>query len=83
MQWGDTKELDFEGLDMQKWSAPADRDQRADKKKGIICLVTVFALGVMAVQMSKKVHFLYFLLMTARNQSQFGLNIQVDLKDLI
>ena len=75
MQWEDTKELNFEGLDMQKWSAPADRGQRADKKNGIICLVTVFALGVMSVQMSKMVHFLYlyflyffiFLLMTARN----------------
>ena len=60
-----------------------DRAQRVDEKNEVICLVIVFTLGVMVIKMSKMVHFLYFLLMPAKNQSQFGENIYVHLKDLI
>ena len=35
----------------------------------------MFTPGVMIIKMSKMAHFLYFLLMTATNQSQFGQNI--------
>ena len=59
-----------------------DRAQRVDEKNEVICLVIVFTLGVMVIKMSKMVHFLYFLLMPAKNQSQFGENIYVHLKDL-
>ena len=52
------------------------------KKNGIICLVMMFALGVMVIKMSKMAHLLYFLLMPADNQSRFGENIYVHLKDL-
>ena len=60
-----------------------DRAQRVDEKNEVICLVIVFTLGVMVIKMSKMVHFLYFLLMPAKNQSQFGENIYVHLKDRI
>ena len=59
-----------------------DRAQRVDEKNEVICLVIVFTLGVMVIKMSKMVHFLYFLLMPAKNQWQFGENIYVHLKDL-
>ena len=49
------------------------RAQRVDEKNGVICLVVVFTPGVMVITMSKMAHFLSFLLlMTAKNQSQFG-----------
>ena len=34
MQRGDPTELDFEGLQMQKWNIPIDRAQRVDGKNG-------------------------------------------------
>ena len=37
----------------------------------------------MAIKMLKMAHFLYFLLMPAKTQSQLGENIYVHLKDLI
>ena len=68
---------------MQKLNLPTDRAQRVDEKNGIICLVIMLASGVIVIIMSKMAHFLYFLLMPANNQSQFGENINVHLKDLI
>ena len=76
-------ELNFEGLEMQKWNIPSDRAQRIDEKNGVICLVILFRPGVMVIKISKIVHCLYFLLMPAKNQSQFGQNICLYLKDLI
>ena len=64
-------ELNFEGLEMQKWNIPTDRVQREDEKNGVIFLVIMFT------------HFLYFLLMPAKNQSQFVENIYVHLKDYL
>ena len=52
------------------------------EKNGLICLV-MFSLAFMAIEMSQIAYFLYFLLMTTKNQSQFGQNIQMHLKDLI
>ena len=49
-----------------------DRAQRVDEKNGVICLVIMFTTGVMTIKMSKMVHFLYFLLMLVKTQSQFG-----------
>ena len=43
----------------------------------------MFAPGVMVIKMSKMGHFLYFLLMQAKNPTQFGENIYLHLKDLI
>ena len=37
----------------------------------------------MVIKMSKIAHFLYFLLMTAKNQLEFGQNISVHMKDLL
>ena len=60
-----------------------DRAQKVDEKNGFICQVTMFSLRVTAIYMSKMAQFLYFHLTTAKNQSQFGQNIYVHLKDLI
>ena len=51
-----------------------DRAQRLDEKNGVICLLVMFTPRFMIIKMSMT-HFLYFLLMTAQNQSQFGHNI--------
>ena len=36
---GESHELNFDGLQMQKWNIPMDRAQRVDEKNGVICLV--------------------------------------------
>ena len=48
--------------------------QRVDEKNVVICLVIIFTPRVMDIKMSKMAHFFYFLLTTAKNQSQFGHN---------
>ena len=48
-----------------------DRAQRVHGKNGFIRLV-IFTPRVIVIKMSKMVHFMYFLLDTAQNQSQFG-----------
>ena len=52
-----------------------DRAQRLDEKNGVICLIFIFTFGVTVNAMPKMVHFLHFMLMTARHQSQFGQNV--------
>ena len=47
------------------------RLERVDEKNGVICLVIMFTSGDMVIKMSKMTQLLYFLLMTARNTSQF------------
>ena len=76
-------ELNFERLEMQKLNIPTDGAQRVDGENGVICLVIIFNPLVMVIKTSKIAHFLYFLLMPAKNQSQFEQNIYVHLKDLI
>ena len=60
-----------------------DRAQRLDGKNEVICLVIVFTLQVMVIKMSKMAHFWSLLWMPTKNQSQFGQNIYMELKDLI
>ena len=50
MQKGDPIEVNFEGLEMQKWNIPTDRVLRVDKKNVIICLVIMFTYGVMVIK---------------------------------
>ena len=57
--WRDPKELNFEGLDIQKRNIPTDSAQRVDEKNGVICLVVMFASRVMAIKMSKMAHLLF------------------------
>ena len=75
MQHGDSMELNFKGLEMQKWNIPTDRAKKVDEKNGVTCLVIMFILIFMFIKMLKMVYFLYFQLMTAKNSSQFGQNI--------
>ena len=60
----------YHDLQMQKWYIPMDRAQRVDERNGVICLVVSYYWS--NIKMLKMAHFLYFLLMTAENQSQFG-----------
>ena len=62
---------------------PTDRAQRVDGKNGVICLVIIFTPGVMVTKISKITHFLYFVMMPAKDQSGFGQNIHVHLKVII
>ena len=72
MQKEDPIKLIFEGLEMGKWNRSMDRAQRLDEKNGVICLIFIFTFGVTVNAMPKMVHFLHFMLMTARHQSQLG-----------
>ena len=47
-----------------------DRDQRSDEKNGVVCLVIMFTPRVF--KMLEFGSTLYFLLVTAKNLSQFG-----------
>ena len=65
---------------MKKSNLTIDKAQRVDKKRAV-CVVIMLTPGVMVIKVSKK--FFYFLIMLAKNQSQFGQNIYVHLKDII
>ena len=56
----DSMQLNFEGLQMQKWNIPTDRAQRAYEKNGIICLVMVFTSRLMVIKMIKNSSFSLF-----------------------
>ena len=56
-----------------------DRTQREDEKIEIVCLV-MFTPGVIVFRLSKMSLFVYFLLVTAKNQSRFGQNFLVHLQ---
>ena len=47
-------EMNFKGLEMQKWNKPADRAQRVDDKNEFICLFIMFTCRVMIILISKK-----------------------------
>ena len=57
---GRLKEMNFEGLEMKKWSIPKDRAQRVDEENGVICLVIMFIPGLMVSKILKMVHFFLF-----------------------
>ena len=63
-------------LKMQKWNISKNRAPRVDNRNGVICLV-MFTPRVMFIKMWKDVDFLYFLLMTVKNRSQFGQNMYI------
>ena len=57
---GDPIELNFEGLEMQKWNIPANRARRVDEKNGVICLVIMFTLLLWSLKCEKWLLFLFF-----------------------
>ena len=79
---GDSMELNFEVLEMQKWNIPMVRAPRVYEKNGIISLFIMFTPKDVVIKISKMAHFLYFLLVAAKNWSQFRPNIYVHLKEL-
>ena len=42
-------ELNFEGLEMQKWNILSDRAEKLDEKNEVFCLVIMSTLGVMVM----------------------------------
>ena len=58
MQRGNSRELNFKGPQMQKWNIPTDRAQRENEKNWVICLIILFSLWVMVVEMLKMANFL-------------------------
>ena len=46
-----TKELNIQGLEMQKWDIPTDRALRVHEKYGVIFLVMMFTPGGMVIKM--------------------------------
>ena len=60
MQRGDSLELNFEDLEMQKMNYITDRPHRVDQKNGSICLI-MFTLRFMVIKlkMSKMAHFVF------------------------
>ena len=52
MQWLGPMQLNFEGLQMQKWNILTDRAQKASEKKGIICPAITFPPKVMVIKMA-------------------------------
>ena len=50
---------------------PTDRVKKLGETYGVICLFIMFTPRVMLIKMSKMAHFLHFLLMTAKNQSNW------------
>ena len=65
----DLMELTFYDFEMQIWNIATDRAQRVDEKNGVIRLV-MFTPRLTVIKMSKMACFMYFLLDTAKNQSQ-------------
>ena len=59
---------------MHKQNISTDRAQIVDKKNGVIDLV-MFTPRVTVIKMPIIAHFIYFLLNTAKNKSQFGKDI--------
>ena len=53
-------ELNFEGLEIQKWNIPMDRAQERDKKNGIICIVILFTPNFLVMNTSKMALFFLF-----------------------
>ena len=58
MQKGYLMELNFEGLETNKWNIPKDRAQKLDEENGVICLVIMFTPRFMFIKMPKMAHFL-------------------------
>ena len=79
----DPMEWNFEVCEMRKWNIQRDRVKRINEKNGVICLFIMFTPRVMVIKILKMAHYLHFLLMTAKSQSQFWQNIWVLPKGLI
>ena len=59
-QRGDHMKMNFEYFQIQKWILQTVRSEKVDEKNGVICLVFMFPLWVMVLNLSKMVHFLQF-----------------------
>ena len=56
----DQMKINFEFFEIQKWILLTVRAEKLGEKPGVICLVSMFPSWVMALKLSKKVHFLQF-----------------------
>ena len=54
-------ELNFEGLEMQKWNVPMDRARIVDEKNGVVFLVIMFTTWVM-VKHGKTYNYIWYII---------------------
>ena len=79
----DLMKMNFVNFQIQKWISQIVRAQKADKKNGVICLISFFLSWVMVLKLHKIVHFLQFVLTSARNLDILKQFISIHQKDLI
>ena len=57
MQRSDSIKLNFEALEMEKYT---NRARKGDDKNGVICLIIMFTAGFMVIKISEMGHFCIF-----------------------
>ena len=55
----DPMKMNFANFEIQKWISQTVRAQKVDEKNGVICLISFILSWVMALKLSKIVHFLH------------------------
>ena len=61
--------MNFEHFQIQKWMSQTVKAKKVGGKNGVIWVVSMFPSKVMVLKLSKKVHFLQFVPVSARNLS--------------
>ena len=75
--------MNFDNFQRQKWVLQTLGAEKVDEKNRFICLASMFPSWVMALKLSKKVHFCNFVLTSARNLSLLKQCTYMHLKVLI
>ena len=61
--------MNFEHFQIQKWMSQTVKAKKVSGKNGVIWVVSMFPAKIMVLKLSKKLHFLQFVLISARNLS--------------
>ena len=75
--------MNFEHFQIQKWISQTVRFEKVDEKTSVIFLVFMFPFWVMVLRWPKKVHFLQFELISARNLNLLKQVTYMHLKGLV
>ena len=75
--------VNFKYFEIQKWMLQTGRAEKLDEKSGVICVVSIFPSWLMILKLSEKVHFLNFVLTSAKNLSILKQFTYMHLKDLV
>ena len=68
-------ELNFEGLEMQKWNIPIDGAQKVDKKWGHFSIYHIYCQSYGRYNVTTPSFFVFSAGGSKKNESQFGQNI--------